>query len=88
MAETARTLPALPETCHARSPGWEDSLEKGMATARVSIFPGEFHGRRGQGGCRRCGRGESDAAERLTLSLSFRAAACGRPGFRGTTVSA
>ena len=70
MAETARTLPAVPETCQARSPGWEDSLEKGMATARVSIFPGEFHGRRGQGGCSRCGREESDAAERLTLSLS------------------
>ena len=31
MAQTVKNLPALRET-QVRSPGWEDPLEKGMAT--------------------------------------------------------
>ena len=42
MAQIIKNLPAMQET-HVRSPRWEDSLEKGMATDSV-FLPGEFHG--------------------------------------------
>ena len=40
----AKNLPAVQETWVA-SLGWEDRLEKGMAT-HSSILPGESHGQR------------------------------------------
>ena len=43
--------------------GWEDPLEKGMAT-HSSIRPEEFHGL-----CTPWGNKELDATERLSLSL-------------------
>ena len=39
-----KNLPAMQET-QVRSLGWEDSLEKGMATDSV-FLPGEFHRQR------------------------------------------
>ena len=44
MAQMVKNPPAVQETW-VRSLGWEDPLEKGMAT-HSSIFPGEFHGQR------------------------------------------
>jgi len=42
MAQIIKNLPAVQETW-IQSLGWEDRLEKGMATYS-SILPGEFHG--------------------------------------------
>ena len=42
VAQTIKNLPAVQETW-IQSLGWEDRLEKGMATYS-SILPGEFHG--------------------------------------------
>ena len=53
-----------------QSLGWEDPLEKGMAT-HFSILSGEFHGQRSLVGYSPWGRKESHMTERLTLSLSF-----------------
>ena len=39
-----KNLPAVQET-QVQSLGWEDALEKGMATPLVSL-PGESHGQR------------------------------------------
>ena len=44
MAQTVKNLPAMREAW-VRSLGWEDPLEKGMAT-HFSIFSGESHGQR------------------------------------------
>ena len=41
VAQLVKNLPAMRETW-VRSLGWEDSLEKGMATHSV-FWPGEFH---------------------------------------------
>ena len=43
VAQMVKNLPAMQETW-ARSLGWEDPLEKGMATTPV-FWPEEFHGR-------------------------------------------
>ena len=48
MAQMVKNPPAVQETW-VRSLGWEDPLEKGMAT-HSSIFPGEFHGQRSLAG--------------------------------------
>ena len=42
VAQMVKNLPAIQETW-VRSQGWEDSLEKGMATTPVYL-PGESHG--------------------------------------------
>ena len=43
MAQTVKLLPAVWET-RVRSLGWEDPLEKEMASTPV-LLPGKFHGR-------------------------------------------
>ena len=48
MAQLVKNLPAKQETW-VQSLGWEDTLEKGMAT-HLSILPGEFHGQRSLAG--------------------------------------
>ena len=55
------TLPAMLETW-VQSPGWEDLLEKGMATTPV-FLPGEFHGQRSLAGYSPWGHKESDTTE-------------------------
>ena len=45
-----------------QSLGWEDPLEKGMAT-HSSVLPGESHGQRGLAGYSPWGRRESDVTE-------------------------
>ena len=45
MAQRLKRLPAMRETW-VRSLGWEDFLEKEMAT-HSSVLPGESHGQRG-----------------------------------------
>ena len=65
MAQTVKDLPAMRETW-VPSLGWEDPLEKGMATHSV-VLPGEFHGRRSLVGYSPWGRKESDTTERLSL---------------------
>ena len=57
-------LPAVQET-RVRSLGWEDPLEKGMAT-HSSILTQESHGQRSLAGHRPWGHKESDRTERLT----------------------
>ena len=44
MTQTVKNLPVVQETW-IQSLGWEDPLEKGMAT-HCSVLPGEFHGQR------------------------------------------
>ena len=44
VAQMAKNLPAMQET-QVQSLGWEDTLEKGMAT-HSSILTGEFQGHR------------------------------------------
>ena len=48
MAQMVKNLPAKQET-GVQSLGWEDPLEKGMATLLV-FLPGEFHGQRSLAG--------------------------------------
>ena len=48
MAQTVKNLPASQET-RVQHLGWEDPLEKGMAT-HSSILGGESHGRRSRTG--------------------------------------
>ena len=50
-------------------PGWEDPLEKEMATTPV-LLSVEFHGQRSLAGCSPIGHKGLDTTERLTLSLS------------------
>ena len=44
VAQTVKNPPAMQETW-VPSLGWEDPLDKGMATTPV-FWPGEFHGQR------------------------------------------
>ena len=46
--------------------GWEDPLEKGMATHSV-FLPGELHGKRNLAGYSPWGGKEFDTTERLSL---------------------
>ena len=60
------------EETQVPSLGWEDPLEKRMAT-HSSILPGEFHGQRSLGPSRLQSMGvhkESDTTEQLTLCNS------------------
>ena len=61
--------PAMQET-RVQSLGWEDPLEKGMATIPV-FLPGEFHGQRSLVGYSPRGCKESDTTKRLTLTHSL-----------------
>ena len=62
MAQIVKNSPAVQETW-VQSLGWEDSLEKGMAS-HSSVLIWEIHGQP-------WGRKESDTTEQLSLSLSF-----------------
>ena len=69
MAQTVKRLPTMRETW-VRS-GWEDLLEKEMAT-HSSTLAGKFHGHRRLVGYSPWGCKESDMTERLHfLSLTF-----------------
>ena len=65
MAQTVKRLPTMQETS-VRSLGWEDLLEKEMATTPV-FLPGKFHGRRSLVGYSPWDHRESDTTERLHL---------------------
>ena len=58
-----KNLPALLET-QVQYPGWENPLEKGMAT-HSSILSGKFHGLRSLTGYSPWGHNELDTTERL-----------------------
>ena len=64
MAQTGKNLPAVQET-QVRSLGWEDLLEKGMASTPV-FLPGEFQGQRNLASYSPWGCKESDTTEQLT----------------------
>ena len=57
------TLPAMRETW-VPSLGWEDPLEKGMAT-HSSVLAGEFYGQRSLAGYSPWGRKELDMTEHV-----------------------
>ena len=61
MAQRLKRLPALQETW-VQSLGWEDTLEKEMAT-HSSILARKSHGRRSLVGYSPQGRKESDTTE-------------------------
>ena len=67
VAQTVKNLPAMWET-QVQSLGWEDALEKGMATMPV-FLPEESHGQRSLAGYSPWGHKESDTTEQLTFSL-------------------
>ena len=67
VAQRVKRLPAMWET-HVRSLGWEDPLEKEMAT-HSSILVGEFHGQRSLVGYSARGRKEWDTTEQYQFSL-------------------
>ena len=70
MAQSVKCLPAMRET-RVQSLGWEDPLEKEMATTPV-FLPGESHGRRSLVGYSPRGLKESDTTERIHFtSLHF-----------------
>ena len=66
VAQMLKNLPAVQETW-VQSPGWEDTLEKDMAT-HSSILPGEFYGQRSLVGYSPWSPKELDTTERLSLS--------------------
>ena len=59
-AQTVKNLPAVQESW-VQSLGWEDPLEKGMATQL--FLPGESHGQRSLAGCSPWGHKEADKTE-------------------------
>ena len=61
-----KSLPAVWET-QVHSLGWEDPLEKEMATHSVSL-PGKSHGQRSLVGCSSRGCKELGLTEQLTLT--------------------
>ena len=66
VAQTVKSLPAVRET-RVRSLGWEDPLEKEVAT--LVLLPGKFHGLRSLVGYSPWGCKESDMTERLHFQL-------------------
>ena len=72
MAQQVKNLPALQETQQTlvQSLGWEDPLEKEMAT-HSSILAWKFHGRRSLVGCSPKGYKELDTTERLSTHTIF-----------------
>ena len=71
VAQMVKNSPAVQETW-VKLLGWEDLLEKGMATT-PGFLPGEFLGQRGLVGYSPRGRKESDQSKWLTLSFSLSA---------------
>ena len=67
VAQKVKHLPTMQET-QVQSLGWEDVLEKDMAT-HSSILAGKSHGRRSLVGYSPWGRKESDTTERLHFHL-------------------
>ena len=63
-AQKVKNLPAVPETW-VWSLGWEDPLEKKMATHSV-ILPGEIHGQRTLAGYSPWGHKDPNTTEQLT----------------------
>ena len=61
MAQMVKNLPAMQETW-TQSLGWEEALEKGMAT-HSNILTGESHGQRSLEGYSPWGHNESDMNE-------------------------
>ena len=66
-AQTAKSLPAMQETW-VRSLGWEDPLEKGMATHSSSLAQRIIRTEEPRG-LQSMDHKESDRTEKLTLSL-------------------
>ena len=66
-AQTVKRLPTVQET-RVRSLGWEDPMEKEMATHSV-FLPGKSHGLRSVVGYSPWGRKESDMTEQLHFKL-------------------
>ena len=69
MAQAVKHVPVVQET-RVRSLGWEDPLEKEMATHSV-LLPGKFHGLRSLVGYSPWGCKESDTTEGLYFHLLF-----------------
>ena len=70
VAQMVKNLPTMQETW-VQFLGWENPLEKGMATQPTPVFlPGEFHGQRSLD-CSPWGCKKLDTTERLTFSLSL-----------------
>ena len=67
VAQMVKNLPAMHET-QVRFLGWEDPLEKGMATHSL-LLPGEFHGQSNLTGYNPWGCQELHTTEQLSLSL-------------------
>ena len=61
MAQTVQNLPAMQETW-IQSLGWEDALEKEMAT-HSTFLPGKSHGQRSLAGSSPWESQESDTTE-------------------------
>ena len=68
MAQVVKHLPTMLES-RVRSLGWEDLLEKEIATTPV-LLPGESHGQRSMVGHSPWDRKESDTTERLHFHFS------------------
>ena len=72
VAQTVKRLPTMRET-RVRSLGWEDPLEKEMATHSTPVFlPGKSHGRRILVGYSPWGRKELDMTEQLHFTSTER----------------
>ena len=72
VAQMVENLLAMQETW-IQSIGWEDSLEKRMATHSTSVFLlGKFHGFGSLASYNPWGHQEMDSTEWLTLALSFK----------------
>ena len=67
VVKVVKNPPSMQET-QILSLGWEDPLEKGMAS-HSSFLSGEFYGQRSLVGYSPWDRKESDMTEQLTLSL-------------------
>ena len=65
-----KNLPAMQET-QVRSLGWEDSLEKGMATHSSISCLENPHGQRSLAGYSPKGHEELDMTERLSISITY-----------------
>ena len=70
VAQTVNNLPAMQET-RVWSLGWEDPLEKGMASHSV-FLPGESHGQRSLAGYSPWDRKDSDRTESLTYTHVYK----------------
>ena len=69
VAQRLKSLPLMRETW-VRSLGWEDPLEKEMATQPTPVLlPRESHGQRSLIGYSPWGRKESDTTERLHFEI-------------------